>query len=141
MDWLKSMKPPASAALLSPGLAKKIVSTSNTAFSKQPLSFPTNQGAMSSATKCPALTFVKVMAVVDGPKAAIATKHKPAKYLNALAARRFSTFEVIRELRVTLTSAFLHDQDPEQNSRAGPPVLWTAYGRNLTKHCLHSPAG
>jgi hypothetical protein len=70
---LKSMKPPASAALLSPGLAKKIVSTSNTAFSKQPLSFPTNQGAMSSATKCPALTFVKVMAVVDGPKAAIAT--------------------------------------------------------------------
>ena len=86
---LKSMEPPASAALLSPGLAKKIVSTSNTAFSKQPLSFPTNKGAMSSATRCPALTFAKAMAVVDGPKAAIANKHKPAKYLNALAARRF----------------------------------------------------
>jgi hypothetical protein len=84
---LKSMEPPASPALSSPGLATKIVSTSNPAFSKQPLSFPTNKGAMSSATRCPALTFVKAMAVVDGPKAAIATKHKPAKYPSALAAR------------------------------------------------------
>ena len=24
---------------------------------------------------------------------------------------------------------------------AGPPVLWTAYGRNLTMQCLRSPAG
>jgi hypothetical protein len=93
---------------------------------------------MSSATKCPALTFVKAMAVVDGPKAAIATKHKPDKYQNALAARRFSTFEVIRDLRVTLTSAFLHDQDPERNSRAGRLFFgWLTGATSRSIVCIH----
>ena len=48
---LKSMEPPASAALLSPGLAKNIVSTSNPCSLKQPFSLARNNGAMSSATK------------------------------------------------------------------------------------------
>src|SRR3979490_1267674 len=107
---LKSMEPPARAACVSPGLAKKIVSTSNPAFSKQPLSFPTNRGAISSATKCPALTLVKAIAVVDGPKAAITIKQMPDRHPSALATRRFSTFKDIRDLPSKV------DQSPQLGS-------------------------
>ena len=56
---LKSICPPARAALLSPGLVNATVSTAKPLSSKHPDSTPTNRGAMSNATRCPALTEIR----------------------------------------------------------------------------------